>query len=87
MQLKLAMALLSAPRVLLLSQLYDMMPAEPLQAALAMLRAHGTTVLLFTGRPEALDLDCCYWLGARAQHRFANRAALAQFLDAREARS
>jgi putative ABC transport system ATP-binding protein len=87
MQLKLAMALLSAPRLLLLSQLYDMMPAEPLQAALSMLRAHGTTVLLFTGRPETLDLDCCYWLGTRAQHRFANRAALVQFLGGQEARS
>ncbi|HCW61783.1 MAG TPA: ABC transporter ATP-binding protein, partial [Sphingobium sp.] len=79
MQLKLAMALLSGPKVLLLSQLYDMMPTEPLRATLDMLRRHDTTVLLFTERPEALNLDCCYWLGADAQHRFPGQAALARF--------
>ena len=84
MQLKLANALLSRPRVLLLSQLYDMMPAQPLRATLDVLREEGTTVLLFTGRPEALALDSCFWLGARAQHRFADRAALAGFLATRE---
>jgi putative ABC transport system ATP-binding protein len=86
MQLKLAMALLSGPKVLLLSQLYDMMPAEALRTTLHRLREHGTTVLLFTGRPEALDLDGYYWLGARAQHRFADQAALARFVATRETR-
>lgn len=87
MQLKLANALLSRPKVLLLSQLYDMMPAGPLHATLDVLRAEGTTVLLFTGRPEALQFDACFWLGARAQHRFADQAALARFLAAREERA
>lgn len=85
MQLKLAMALLSRPKVLLLSQLYDMMPAEPLQATLRLLRAHDTTVLLFTARPEALELDAWYLLGTRAQHRFGDRAALTRFLKMRGA--
>ncbi len=86
MQLKLAMAMLSAPKVLLLSQLYDMMPAEPLRATLQTLRQHGTTILLFTERPEAMNLDCCYWLGAKAQQRFADQAALSGFLAGREPR-
>jgi putative ABC transport system ATP-binding protein len=84
MQLKLANALLGRPKVLLLSQLYDMMPAEPLRASLRMLREHGTTVLLFTGRPEALDLDACYWLGVREQHRFADQDGLVRFLARKE---
>lgn len=86
MQLKLAMAMLSAPKVLLLSQLYDMMPAEPLRATLQTLRQHGTTILLFTERPEAMNLVCCYWLGAKAQQRFADQAALSDFLAGREPR-
>ncbi|KFG91829.1 ABC transporter ATP-binding protein [Sphingobium herbicidovorans NBRC 16415] len=87
MQLKVASALIGRPKVLFLSQLYDMMPAAPLQATLNMLREQGTTVLLFTARPEALNLDCCFWLGAREQHRFADEAALSQVLAAREAQS
>lgn len=87
MQLKVAAALISRPKLLLLSQLYDMMPAGALHATLKMLREQGTTVLLFTGRPEALNPESCFWLGAREQHRFADKAALAQFLAAKEARS
>lgn len=86
MQLKLAMALLSVPKVLLLSQLYDMMPTEPLLATLRILREHGTTVLLFTGRPEAVNLDCYYALGRRGQHRFADQAELTHFLAMQEVR-
>lgn len=86
MQLKVASALISRPKVLLMSQLYDMMPADALRATLRMLREQGTTVLLFTGRPEALDLDCRFWLGARAQHRFSDRDGFARFLAGGEAR-
>ncbi|MBB3981722.1 putative ABC transport system ATP-binding protein [Sphingobium fontiphilum] len=87
MQLKVAAALISRPKLLLLSQLYDMMPAGALNATLKLLREQGTTVLLFTGRPEAINLDCCFWLGAREQHRFTDEAALTRFLAAREAQS
>ncbi|WP_375196140.1 ABC transporter ATP-binding protein [Sphingobium sp.] len=87
MQLKAAASLISRPKVLLLAQLYDMMPADALHATLKMLREQGTTILLFTGRPEALDLDCCLLLGAQSQHRFADKAALSQFLAAREVQS
>ena len=87
MQLKLANALLSRPRVLLLSQLYDMMPIASLKATLAELRAAGTTVLLSSGRPEALDLDAWYWVGARAQQRFTDKDEFARFVAAREAQA
>lgn len=87
MQLKLATALLGRPKVLLLSQLYDMMPAEPLRETLHMMREQGTTVLLFTGRPETLTLDSCLWLGTVAQQRFADQAELARFLAAKEQRA
>lgn len=87
MQLKAATALISRPKVLLLSQLYDMMPDGPLQATLRMLREQGTTVLLFTGRPEAVHLDSCYWLGATTQHRFTDTAALSRFLVEKEAQA
>ena len=87
MQLKLANALLSRPRVLLLSQLYDMMPIASLKATLAELRAAGTTVLLSSGRPEALDLDAWYWVGARTQQRFTDKDEFARFVAAREAQA
>ena len=86
MALKLANALLNKPKVLILSQLYDMMPIERLRAALAMLREAGTTVLLCTGRPEALELDGWMWLGEREQERFSNHDALRDFIAAREDR-
>ena len=84
MQLKLVNALLSSPRVLVMSQLFDMMPLGVLKATLAELRQNGTTVLLSTGRPEALDLDAWYWLGAREQHRFTDKAAFLHFIAERE---
>lgn len=86
MQLKLANALLSRPQVLLLSQLYDMMPLAGLQATLAELRENGTTVLLSSGRPEALDLDAWYWIGAREQRRFTEKTEFMRFIAAGEAR-
>lgn len=85
MALKLANALLSQPKVLLLSQLYDMMPLARLKDALAMLRASGTTVVLSTGRPEVLDADAWFWLGEREQRRFDNKDALIDYVAQREA--
>jgi len=71
MALKLANALLVRPKLLLLGQLFDLLPPERLRAALAQLKAHGTTVLLFTGRPEDMALDGYLHLGMRQQRRFA----------------
>ena len=86
MALKLANALLNRPKVLILSQLYDMTPLDRLRAALDQLREAGTTVLLCTGRPEALELDGWMWLGEREQRRFVSHAALRDFVAAREDR-
>lgn len=84
MELKLANAMISRPKVLVLSQLFDMMPTAKLQAALAVLKDAGTTVLLFTGRPEALEADGWMWIGHDEQRRFATHRDFADFLEGRE---
>lgn len=76
MALKLANALLVRPKLLLLGQLYDLLPPERLAAALRLLKAHGTTVLLCTGRPEDLELDGYLHLGMTEQRRFERLADL-----------
>ncbi len=76
MALKLANALLVRPRLLLLGQLFDLLPPERLVAALRLLKAHGTTVLLCTGRPEDLTLDGYLHLGLTRQRRFERLADL-----------
>ena len=86
MELKLANALLARPRVLLLSSLFDVMRVDRLHRVLDALREAGTTVLLCTGRPEALALDGWFWLGRQDQRRFDDPAAFQTFLAEREAR-
>jgi len=76
MALKLANALLVRPRLLLLGQLFDLLPPQRLLAALRLLKAHGTTVLLCTGRPEDLTLDGYLYLGLTEQRRFDHLADL-----------
>jgi putative ABC transport system ATP-binding protein len=76
MALKLANALLVRPHVLVLSQLYDLLPADRLVGVLRRLKQAGTTVLLCTGRPEDIALDGWFHLGPREQRRFASCAAL-----------
>ncbi|WP_188448735.1 ABC transporter ATP-binding protein [Sphingomonas psychrolutea] len=87
MALKLANALLVRPHVLMLSQLYDLLPAERLVSVLARLREAGTTVLLSTGRPEDITLDGWFYLEPHRQRRFATREELiaAQQQGARDA--
>ncbi|GAA0743327.1 ABC transporter ATP-binding protein [Sphingomonas sp. ABOLD] len=85
MALKLANALLARPRVLLLGPLYDLIPPTRLTAALDALRDAGTTVLLFTGRPEAIRRDGYLWLGKTSQARFETLEALRATLTAQEA--
>lgn len=76
MALKLANALLVRPRVLMLSQLYDLVPARRLTDVLQRLKMANTTVLLCTGRPEDITLDGWFRLEPRRQRRFATRDAL-----------
>nr|WP_249403206.1 ABC transporter transmembrane domain-containing protein [Sphingomonas sp. CFBP 8765] len=74
--LKLASALLVRPRVLMLSQLCDLIAAERLADVLRRLKAAGTTTLLCTGRPEDIVLDGWFRLEPHRQRRFATHAAL-----------
>ncbi|WP_031340498.1 ABC transporter ATP-binding protein, partial [Xanthomonas maliensis] len=76
MALKLANALLVRPRVLMLSQLYDLIPTDRLVAVLQRLKHAGTTTLLCTGRPEDITLDGWFRLAPQQQQRFASRDAL-----------
>ncbi|KAJ8133889.1 hypothetical protein OY671_012897, partial [Metschnikowia pulcherrima] len=61
-----------------------MMPSGVLRATSAESRQNGTTVSLSSGRPQALDLDAWYWLGAREQRRFTDEAAFLRFVAERE---
>lgn len=76
MALKLANAMLVRPHLLMLSQLYDLIPATRLTEVLRRLKAANTTVLLCTGRPEDITLDGWFRLEPQRQRRFATRAAL-----------
>lgn len=75
MALKLAAALLARPRVLVLSPLFDLLPPERTDAALAQLRGHST-VLQFTRRPQGLHRDGHLWIGSRSQRHCADEAEL-----------
>ncbi|MDY7524484.1 ABC transporter ATP-binding protein [Sphingomonas sp. 10B4] len=76
MALKLANALLVRPHVLMLAQLYDLIPTSRLAEVLRQLKAAGTTVLLCTGRPEDIALDGWFHLEPDRQRRFDSCAAL-----------
>jgi putative ABC transport system ATP-binding protein len=74
MQLKLAASILSEPRILVMSPLFDTVPLARLNAVFARLRASRTTVLYFSNRPEAVELDGWLWLGLKQQQITADRA-------------
>lgn len=76
MELKLANALLSRPRVLVLSSLFDLMQPAKLVRALATLRDAGTTVILFTAEPGNIELDGWMLMDGVAQRRFPSITAL-----------
>ena len=76
MALKLANALLVRPHVLMLAQLYDLIPTSRLAEVLRQLKAAGTTVLLCTGRPEDIALDGWFHLEPDRQRRFDSCGAL-----------
>lgn len=67
MRLKLVGAILGEPRVLVLSNLFDMLPADELQPALRMLERCGTTIICFTSKPENLSFNHWLWLGRETQ--------------------
>lgn len=67
MQLKLAAAILSEPRLLLLSPLFDTVPRPRLNAVFEYFRDLPTTILYFSNRPEDVVLDGWLWLGLDQQ--------------------
>jgi putative ABC transport system ATP-binding protein len=74
MQVKLAAAILSQPRILVLSPLFDVVAVSRLQAAFAHFAAAGTTVIYFSNRPEAMSLGQYLWLGRESQQIVDDRA-------------
>ena len=73
MQLKLAAAILSRPRILVLSPLFDMVSRHRMEDVFEHLRGHGTTILYFTNRPEDVTLDGFLWLGRQQQRLLESR--------------
>lgn len=67
MQVKLAAAVLARPKVLVLSPLYDGVPARWLTQVFEHLKTTGTTLLYFSNRPEDMELDGYLWLGRDEQ--------------------
>jgi putative ABC transport system ATP-binding protein len=74
MQLKLAAAILSEPRILVMSPMFDTVPVARLIAVFARLRESATTILYFSNRPEAVALDRWLWLGLKDQIITGDRA-------------
>ncbi len=67
MQLKLAGAILSRPRILVLSPLIDMVSLHRVQAVFRHLENSRTTLIYFTNRPEDIVLDGYLWVGRQEQ--------------------
>jgi putative ABC transport system ATP-binding protein len=76
MALKLANAMLIRPRVLILGQLFDLLPSDRLVSTLGSFKQLGTTVLLSTGRPQDVQLDGYLYLGMTSQQRYGTLADL-----------
>ncbi len=67
MQLKLAAAVLSEPRILVMSPLFDTLTISRLKAVFSHFKGKPTTILYFSNRPEALALDGWLWMGLDRQ--------------------
>lgn len=74
MQLKLAAAILSEPRLLVLSPLFDTVPRPRLNAVFEHFKGAETSILYFSNRPEDVTLDGWLWLGQEEQRLVRNRA-------------
>jgi len=78
MQLKLASAIIARPRVLMLNQLYDVLPEATLLRSLELLRsvtAGNCTVIYFSNRDPALEFDLWLKLGTHEQTLFEDPGA------------
>ena len=75
MQLKLAAAILSEPRIMVMSPLFDTVARARLKAVFDHFRNTSTTILYFSNRPEDLVLDGYLWLGLNRQLITRDRGA------------
>lgn len=66
-QLKMAAAILSKPRILVLSPIVDMVSLHRLDAAFRHFKSAGTTLVYFTNRPEDVKMDRFLWVGREQQ--------------------
>jgi len=73
MQLKLAAAILSKPRILVLSPLLDMVSLHRMAAVFRHLSVSKTTVIYFSNRPEDVTLDGFLWVGRENQEILSSR--------------
>ena len=81
-QLKLANALLERPRILVLSRLFDLLDPEPIARAVAELRAHAyTTVIYFSNRRIDLGFDRFLYLEPHRQRFFDTFEAFRAAMD------
>ncbi len=67
MQLKLAAAIISEPRILVLSPIFDMVSVRRLQDVLAHFADTATTVIHFSNRPEDMEAGGFMWVGRQSQ--------------------
>lgn len=74
MSLKLAAAIIAQPDILVMSELFDMLPTERLHVVFDALRGVEMTLIYFTNRPGDLDLDAYLWLGRAEQRILTERA-------------
>lgn len=81
-QLKLANALLERPRILVLSRLFDLLDPEPIERAVAELRAQAySTVIYFSNRRIDLGFDRFLYLEAHQQRFFDSFEAFSAAID------
>ncbi|MGB0514835.1 MAG: hypothetical protein ACPGJE_08355, partial [Wenzhouxiangellaceae bacterium] len=82
MQLKLASAVLAKPRVLILNQIFDVMPEARLRASLDLLQQESeTTVIYFSSRHGDLGFDSFLCLRRQEQSLMESYEALIEATD------
>ena len=86
MQLKLAAAIIAKPRVLVLSELYDVLPEAQLRSALDLLSDNtDATIVYFSQRDAEIGADRYLYLGEKVQKVFGEMAAFRHFEKERRA--
>ncbi|MEM6818849.1 MAG: ABC transporter ATP-binding protein [Pseudomonadota bacterium] len=86
MQLKLASAILARPRVLVLSQLYDVLPYRLLMGALGSLIDDAeteTTIVYFSNREPTGDFSHFLYMGRSQQRVFSEPVSFCEHFDSR----